>query len=111
MEKTFKNELEVKSFFADEVKSNLLVKRGAIVVGGVFILGLMSTILINALMAGLALATLVGVGVATTIGGMIVYKSIPVWITKLENKIIEQKHQAALKHRESMKGIAKKNPI
>jgi hypothetical protein len=62
-------------------------------------------------MAGLALTALVGIGLVTIAGGIYTYKSIPVWITKLENKIIEQKHQAALKHIEALKGNAKKNPI
>jgi hypothetical protein len=111
MNKDLMQESEVKNFYENELKNNLMIKRVAVVGGGVVILGVMSTVLVSALTAGLALSALAVVGTATFLGGIYTYKSIPGWITKIENMAIEQKHKAMLTHIENMKGLAKKNPI
>lgn len=103
----FKNEAEVKSFFAESVKKQLFTKTVLYSVGAVVALAVLVPIIWAAVSAGIGLAVLA----MLLIGAGVVWKWLPNYFLRVENRIKEANQREENRHLEVLKAQARRNPI
>lgn len=102
-----KDEVTIRKEFGVALQEQITSKRllvGALGVGAVVVA---LPLAIMAVQLGFALAAIAALGVA----GVYSWKKMPLWISKMENRIKEENQIEMIRHLNALKATARKNPI